>query len=290
MALILWLISFLFILTLLNLNMRQNKPPLKRYSQNFLNNPFYQQKIVDALGIQNEDIVVEIGPGQGALSKYICMAKPLKYSAIEIDQNLADLLKEKFGDQFELINKDFLDINISTLLLSGTPKLKVVSNLPYHITSPIIFKLIDQYHNIAQAVLMVQKEVARRITASNGNKDYGILSVTCQAYGRVEYLFEVKRGNFYPAPDVDSAVIRVTFNDSLQGVEDEALFRKIIRQTFNYRRKMLRNSLGRIFDKSIVYSLASHHLDRRPEELTVEEFKILSNDLFKILGQNHDQH
>jgi 16S rRNA (adenine1518-N6/adenine1519-N6)-dimethyltransferase len=263
--------------------MNSNIRPLKKFSQNFLVNPHFKQKIVDALKISEEDVVVEIGPGLGALTQLVVDLNPAEYFVIEIDERLVTDLKNQFGERIKLINRDILEIDFKTL---GT-KLKILGNLPYHITSPIIFKLIDQFEYIDQAVIMIQKEVAKRITAQIRHKDYGILSVVSQAYAHIEYLFEVGRGNFYPVPDVDSAVLSYTFYRSLVGVEDELLFRKLIRGTFNYRRKMLRNSLGRIIDKSIVYSMPAQILEQRPEELSVEEFKTLANNINQFLRRGN---
>ncbi|MEJ2542540.1 MAG: 16S rRNA (adenine(1518)-N(6)/adenine(1519)-N(6))-dimethyltransferase RsmA [Calditrichaceae bacterium] len=213
--------------------------------------------------------------------------QPNSYYAVEIDTALAVKLTSQYKNNINIIQQDFLEFDFSLIQESTQSKIKIIGNIPYHITSPILFKLIDSYLFLHSAVLMIQKEVARRITTMHGNKEYGILSVTSQTYAKAEYLFEVKRGNFYPAPDVDSAVIRLTFKDKIKDIENESLFRKIVRETFNYRRKMLRNSLCRIFDKTIVYSISSDYLDRRPEQLSVDEFKILSNLLNKILRRSH---
>ena len=261
--------------------------PKKRFSQNFLQNPHYQKKIVDALHIQTTDTVIEIGPGRGALTESILAFKPANFFAVEIDTNLAEGLSVRFKDKLEIIRQDFLQFDFNLVTAVSGLRLKIIGNLPYHITSPILFKLIDNYRKIDCAVLMIQKEVAKRIAAPHGKKDYGILSVISQAYCDVQYLFEVKRGNFYPSPDVDSAVIKLDFYEMPEGIENESQFRGIVRQSFNYRRKMLRNSLCRIFDKSIVYSLSSEYLDRRPEQLSVEDFKILSNSLNQKLRQSH---
>jgi 16S rRNA (adenine1518-N6/adenine1519-N6)-dimethyltransferase len=125
--------------------------------------------------------------------------------------------------------------------------------------------------------------VARRITSGPDCKEYGILSVICQTFAGVEFLFTVGKGNFFPVPAVDSAVFRMQFFSSVDNLENPQLFRRMVRACFNYRRKMLRNSLSRIFDKSIVYSLNSVNIDRRPENLTVEEFKVLSNELNHLI-------
>ena len=135
---------------------------------------------------------------------------------------------------------------------------------------------------------MTQKEVAQRIAAQPGSKDYGILSVISQTYGQVEFIFNVKRGNFFPVPSVDSAVLRIDFFDEINGIENVDLFRRLVRGVFNYRRKMLRNSLSRIFDKSVVNSLNSVSLEARPESLSVQDFKNLANEINSITGQRND--
>jgi 16S rRNA (adenine1518-N6/adenine1519-N6)-dimethyltransferase len=267
--------------------MPESKRPLKRFSQNFLTNPLIQNKIVDALRITAEDRVIEIGPGKGALTDHVLRANPASFQAIEIDRRWIEHLKNSFGAALQIIERDVLEVDFPALLNNATQPVKVLGNLPYHITSPILFKLIDNYRLFHSAVLMTQKEVARRITAQPRTKEYGILAVLSQTYARAEYLFDVKPGNFFPAPSVDSAVFRLTFYPQISGLQNENLFRALVRGTFNTRRKMLRNSLGRIYDKSIVYSLESVSLDRRPEELTIQEFKELSNELDRRLGQTH---
>lgn len=263
----------------------RSKRPLKRFGQNFLTNSHYQNKIVSSLKIQNTDCVLEIGPGKGALSEYILSAKPQKFWAVEIDRRWAEQLRNRFAGRIIVLEQDFLEMNIEPLFEQAGRRLKVIGNIPYNITSPILFKLIDCYKQIDSVVLMTQKEVARRITAAPGNKDYGILSVLTQVYAQTEYLFTVKSGNFFPVPAVDSAVIRLRFLSEISGIENEKLFRSIVRAVFNYRRKMLRKSLSGMFDKSIVNSLNSELLEMRPEALTVDDFKRLANDLHTLSGR-----
>lgn len=262
--------------------MNRHNSPLKRFSQNFLMNPHYRQRIVEALEIRPEDAVLEIGPGRGALSEYIISARPQSYTAVEIDRRWAAELKQKFGEAIHILNADFMEVDLAELCTESGQRLKIIGNLPYHITSPILFRLIDHYRQLHSAVIMMQKEVARRICASSGSKDYGILSISSQAYADVAYLFEVTRGNFNPAPNVDSAVIKLTFYERLEGVDDELLFRKVIRHTFNYRRKMLRSSLSRLIEKGKLLKLDFPDLERRPEELTVGEFKQLANSIYRL--------
>lgn len=256
----------------------ESRRPLKKFSQNFLTNPFYQRKIIDSLHIVSTDIVLEIGPGKGALTQHIIDARPRRIIAVEIDERWVNLLNEKFGDSIEIIRQDILKIDLNSLI-NKAQRIKVVGNLPYHITSPILFHLIDSFHLIERAVLMMQKEVAQRLSAKPNSKDYGILSVITQAYAQVEYLLEIKRGNFFPVPNVDSAVVALNFYKEISDLADPILFRKIVRGTFNFRRKTLKNSLSRIFDKPFVNSLDETTLAKRPEQLTVEEFKQLTNQL-----------
>lgn len=256
----------------------ESRRPLKKFSQNFLTNPFYQRKIINSLHIASTDIVLEIGPGKGALTQHIIDARPRRIIAVEIDERWVNLLNEKFGDSIEIIRQDILKIDLNSLI-NKSQRIKVVGNLPYHITSPILFHLIDSFHLIERAVLMMQKEVAQRLSAKPNSKDYGILSVITQAYAQVEYLFEIKRGNFFPVPNVDSAVVALNFSKEISDLADPILFRKIVRGTFNFRRKTLKNSLSRIFDKAFVNSLDETTLAKRPEQLTVDEFKQLTNQL-----------
>ena len=256
----------------------ESRRPLKKFSQNFLTNPFYQRKIINSLHIAPTDIVLEIGPGKGALTQHIIDARPRRIIAVEIDERWVNFLNEKFGDSIEIIQQDILKIDLNSLI-NKTQRIKVVGNLPYHITSPILFHLIDSFHLIERAVLMMQKEVAQRLSAKPNSKDYGILSVITQAYAQVEYLFEIKRGNFFPVPNVDSAVVALNFYKEISDLADPILFRKIVRGTFNFRRKTLKNSLSRIFDKAFVNSLDETTLAKRPEQLTVDEFKQLTNQL-----------
>ena len=263
-----------------------SKRPLKRFGQNFLTNPHYQQKIVSSLDIRKTDAVLEIGPGRGALSRHIVAANPHKYWAVEIDRRWAEELKVQFGEKINLVEEDFLEINLEQIFEQAGGSLKIIGNIPYNITTPILFKLIESYQNIERLVLMTQKEVAQRISAVPGTKAYGILSVIAQVYGRAEYLFSVGGGNFFPVPAVDSAVIAINFFNEISGIEDETLFRGLVRQVFNYRRKMLRNSLSGMFDKSIVNSVNSKFLTLRPEALSVEDFKQLSNEISTAKSKN----
>jgi 16S rRNA (adenine1518-N6/adenine1519-N6)-dimethyltransferase len=260
--------------------------PLKKFGQNFLTQPAIAHNIVKALAINSDDSIIEIGPGPGVLSETIISLSPKKYYAIEIDTRWAQDLKSKYGSKISLINIDFLEWDLSPVLQENK-NVKVIGNIPYNITSPILFKLLDHFSELECAVVMMQKEVARRIVSKSGPKEYGILSIFMQLFAEVDWLFEVGRENFKPSPKVDSAVLKFNFFKTVEGIDDLKLFRQIVRGTFNYRRKMLRNSLGRIFDQTIVSSLDDFDLTRRPEQLTIEDFKHLSNTI-NLLQTNMD--
>jgi 16S rRNA (adenine1518-N6/adenine1519-N6)-dimethyltransferase len=256
--------------------------PLKKFGQNFLTQPAIAEKIVSALQISGNDHIIEIGPGKGILSSSIIGKQPALFSAIEIDKNLARELTEKYEGKLKIIEQDFLNIDLSTITTPTLP-VKVIGNIPYNITSPILFKLVDFYKRIDCSVLMIQKEVARRIVASPGTKDYGILAVLLQTYCTAEYLFDVSNKNFSPVPKVDSAVIKLHFFDEISGINNLDLFKIVVRGSFNYRRKMIRNSLIRIFNQSIVTSLDEFDLTKRPEQLSIDDFKKLANTINNII-------
>jgi len=257
--------------------------PLKRLGQHFLQQPQIAQKIVDALEITAADEVLEIGPGPGVLPPLILQKEPRRFHVVEIDPRWADELEKQYGDRIILHRADFLKWEEEKHLQTEHPAL-LIGNIPYNITSPILFKMLEKRAVYRRAVIMMQKEVARRIVAQSGNKEYGILSVLLQALCDVRCLFDVGRGNFYPVPKVDSAVVHFDLTKEPQGIDDTELFRRIVRGTFNQRRKMLRNSLSRIFAPNVVDCIDSIALDRRPESLSVEEFKTLANSVTKLIN------
>ncbi len=261
--------------------MKYAHPALKKYSQNFLNQPALAQKIVEALEVSADDSVVEIGPGPGILTRLLNQ-KPLRaFWAVELDGRWYQLLREMDGP-VKAVQADFLQWPLEEVATAGRP-LKVIGNIPYHITSPILFRLRDHHKLISRAVIMMQKEVAERIVAVEGSKSYGILSVGLRTFADVRLLFTIGKKNFTPAPKVDSAVVRFDFYPRVEGLDNPELFIRLVRTVFNYRRKMLRNSLGRIIDRSIVYSLQSVPLDARPEQLSIAQFKQLSNEVNQLI-------
>ncbi len=252
---------------------RTNTPrPKKSLGQNYLQDENICRNIVESFNIHPEDNVVEIGPGQGAITKFI-LEKTSYLSVIELDENNCRILAEKFPG-LEIINKDFLKVDF-TAILKGSKKIRVIGNIPYNITSPIIFKLADERKYIQDAQLMIQEEVAQRIAASPNCKEYGIPSVILNIFSKPELRFKVSRNCFYPKPKVDSRIIYFDFSVSNEDkVNDIDFFRKLVKAAFGTRRKTLRNSL-----KNLELNTAEPPIDlsRRAESLSVEEFIKLSN-------------
>ena len=229
---------------------------------------------MDSLDLRNGDVVVEIGPGQGALTKHL-IVKPVKLIGIEVDERAIRLLQERFGDKLELLHRDVLEVNLAGLALQYGRTIRTVGNIPYYLTSEILFWLFDARTAVSDATLMVQWEVAKRLVAPPKNKEYGILSIFTQFYTECELLFKVSRNCFFPKPEVDSAVVRFAFKKQLP-LCDEKIFRSVVRSTFGQRRKTLRNGLKSMgFEDRALLSI-QFDLTKRPEELGVEEFLYLS--------------
>jgi len=256
----------------------------RRFSQNFLKDKNIARKIVNSVNIPAPVAALEIGAGTGMLTQYLVRSFP-RVIAVEVDSQLVKMLSEKLGqpENLQVIQQDFLSVDLANLIgiLPEGAKI-VVGNLPYHITTPVLFKILDNHSFFRQAIFMVQKEVGQRIAATPGGKRYGILSVFSQLYAKVEYLFSVPAHLFYPKPGVDSGVIRLTFRQGRENIPlDIELFRTIVRGTFNQRRKMLQNTLSRLFPQTILNRLEID-LSRRPETLSVEEFIQLTDQIKKI--------
>jgi 16S rRNA (adenine1518-N6/adenine1519-N6)-dimethyltransferase len=273
--------------------MTRNPPhtfPRKRWSQNFLQDPNIARKIAGTIRLASPSLLIEIGPGPGPLTSFL-LDKCDQLLAVEIDPRLAADLPDRLDHPANLtvIQQDFLrwDIPAALKRYQGF-QTGVIGNLPYHITSSILFQILDHAPLFHTAVFMVQKEVARRLAADHGNKEYGILSVFCQFYAEVKYLFTVPAHLFFPRPKVDSAVVQLNFRPAPERqLLNPSLFRELVRRTFGQRRKMLRNSLSTLCPGAILTRL-NVDLSRRPESLSVEEFMDLSNQLHQILEKMED--
>ena len=252
--------------------------PHKHLGQHFLIDADVIQHMVIAAGLRPEDSVLEIGPGLGALSETLAKeAGPL--ALVEMDSTLAQRLTERFGadEHVQVITADFLRLNLEETFRNKSTK--VVASLPYNVATPILFRLLDHRTLFPQATVMLQKEVAERITASPSTKAYGVLSIFIQLYATTEPICAVGPRSFFPAPKVESQVIQLTFQEKPRvAVSDESLFRQIVKAAFNQRRKTLRNALRSVGDADLeaIGQRAEIDLQRRGETLSLDEFAHLT--------------
>jgi 16S rRNA (adenine1518-N6/adenine1519-N6)-dimethyltransferase len=245
-------------------------PPKKSLGQNYLRDENVARNIVDALNLDADDVVVEIGAGQGALTRYL-RDRCSKVIAIEVDARAIEILRDTFGDTVELLHADVRTVSLGEILRRTGRPLRVVGNIPYNITSEILFWLFDHHEAVSDATLMLQLEVARRFVARTSTKDYGILSVFVQYYTEPKLLFKVSRNSFYPKPAVDSAVVQLRFQRNLPEC-DRGLFTALVRSTFGKRRKTLRNGLRYMGFADAQLNTIPFDLTRRPEQLTLDDF------------------
>lgn len=267
----------------------------KRLGQHFLAREDVLYEMVKAAGISKNDAVLEIGPGLGVLTTLLCK-KAGEVVAVEKDSRFVPIL-EKVTRQFKnicIIKEDVLKLDIENLQNELSFKFKVVANLPYYITSPIIMKLLSNRHIISLAVIMVQKEVAERLISSPGTKDYGILTIAVGLHADVEMVCNVSKNAFIPPPKVDSAVVKIIPRKSPRvKLYDEELFFEVVRASFGQRRKTIRNSLKNSLNlpidiKMLDVVLKKARIDpkRRGETLSIEEFARLSGEFYNHIHKS----
>jgi len=274
---------------------RYNLRPNKRLGQHFLvdSRPLYA--MLQAAELLPEDGVLEIGPGLGVLTRELC-SRAGKVVAVEKDRQLIPILEDLTKDfkNICILDADVLKLDMEEIReehFGGS--FKVVANLPYYITSPIIMKIIENRHLIPLAVLMVQKEVAQRLVASPGSKDYGILTIAVNMYAEVKLVCNVGKSSFLPPPKVESAVVKILLRQKPRVEVDEELFFKVVEAAFGERRKTLKNSLSRRLDipgidpEVIAKALEVTGIDpmRRGETLSIEEYAQLLEALKKYAGE-----
>src|SRR5688572_9410828 len=257
--------------------------PKKRYGQHFLL-PQWADKVVAAIGPRPEDRFLEIGSGPGVLTQRLA-PRVAHLTAVEVDQEMVDLLTPDLPANVTLVHRDFLDTPIGWLADGSEGPLRVAGNLPYNVSSPIMFHLIamhKQHGGLADATLMLQREVAERIEAGPGSKDYGVLSISIQLHADVRRVLSLPPGAFRPAPKVHSSVIQLRFRPPAVALRDEAAFEAMVRSMFTQRRKTLSNALkpfasSRGSDAGAALAFAGIDPSRRPETLQLDELARLAD-------------
>ena len=241
----------------------------KSLGQHFLKDENVCRKIVDALQQHPFTQLVEVGPGGGALTKYLLQIDNIGFKAVELDDEKVEYLKQTYPQlEDKIIHQSILDIE-----KPFTGKFTVVGNYPYNISSQILFKMLDWRDDVECMVGMFQKEMAQRVASKEGNKIYGVISVLVQAFFDVEYLFDVQETSFQPPPKVKSGVIRLTPRDEILPMKSEKLFFLLVKTAFNQRRKMLRNAVNGLFDPTI---LDDELFNKRAEQLSIKQFADLT--------------
>jgi 16S rRNA (adenine1518-N6/adenine1519-N6)-dimethyltransferase len=248
--------------------------PLKELGQNFLNDSSIAAEIAALADLKHGERIWEIGPGKGILTNEI-LAYDVDLTAFELDRRLEQPLKERFGNKLNLIRSDVLRVNWQELLDQSPQNVKLVANIPYQITSPLLSRLEEHRARFDKVVLMVQKEVAERLTAKVGTKDYGLMTIRMQLVFDIEIGLQVNRVFFDPAPNVDSAVIVMRPRQDSPRHRDPELFYRLIHHAFQHRRKTLRNNLLHMMTKLQLAALEKQSrfdLTRRGETFSETEF------------------
>lgn len=239
----------------------------KSLGQHFLKNENIAKIIVDTLDyrtIEGKTNCLEIGPGTGVLTKYLLEIENLNLKVVELDKEAIDVLLSQFNNVF-IINKDILKVDFREHFCKP---LVVIGNIPYNITGPIFFKILENKDIIEQVVLMIQKEVADRILSKEGSKVYGILSVLLQCFFEINHIVDVKPLDFLPPPKVESSVIKLNIKAQQPDIENFNLFKNIVKAAFNQRRKTLKNALS-LYDIS---KIPTEYLSKRAEQLSIHDF------------------
>jgi len=262
--------------------------PKKSLGQHFLKDLKIASRIVESLttlqatepgsSIANKTSTLEVGPGMGVLTQYLIEREDLDLKVVEIDKESVEYLKKSYPKlDGRIVEGDFLRMDLSKIF---NDNFLVIGNFPYNISSQIFFKVLDYRDKVPMVVGMLQKEVAERLASPPGNKNYGILSVLLQTWYDIEYLFSVDEHVFNPPPKVKSAVIRLKRNSRVELDCDEDLFKKVIKTSFNQRRKTIRNSVKSLVPLGMATLPDSRLLSQRPEQLSVEEFVQLTKLIF----------
>ncbi len=260
---------------------RQHLRPRKSLGQNFLRDENIARKIAALIDPRPEDAVLEIGPGEGALTKHLAgLSRTL--TVVDVDRRVTAAMKEMFpGGDVEIILGDFLKTDLHAFARTHPGRVRIAGNIPYNITTPILFHVLDNRLPVYDLTIMVQREVGRRMVAEPGSGDYGILSVFCAYFSVVSAAFEVSPNVFYPKPEVTSVLMNLKMRELPDPpAADETFFREMVRSVFGKRRKTLRNSLRYFLQPRGIELPDLPVLHRRPEELHLRELVDLSNTLY----------
>lgn len=268
-----------------------NKPghqARKRFGQNFLHDPGVIERIVRAINPKPDDAIVEIGPGLGAITEEILALNP-RLQVVELDRDLIPVLRTKFFNypEFHIHEADALKFDFSQLVKGGN-RLRIVGNLPYNISTPLIFHLLAQAGVVKDMHFMLQKEVVQRLAAVPGDNNYGRLGIMAQYFCKVQPLFEVGPGAFRPAPKVDSAIVRLVPHETLpHPAKDLGILQAVVRSAFNARRKTLRKALGGMISVEQLQSLGIDD-GLRPENLSLADYVLIADLLADDKADGHD--
>jgi 16S rRNA (adenine1518-N6/adenine1519-N6)-dimethyltransferase len=263
--------------------------PKQSLGQNFLVDDNIARNIVREFHPSETDIVVEIGPGQGALTKHLD-GNVGHLIAVEIDSRAVQQLQQQFShDRVTIIHQDFLELPLTEWSQKFNKRLRLIGNLPYHITSPVLFKAFENNASVADLTIMIQREVAHRIVAKPNTKEYGILSVFSQFYGTPKCLFDVSANCFFPKPNVTSTVLHLHIHELVTTPDDDRLFRLVVKTVFGKRRKTIRNGLRYLpYDENLIDQILQNvrsPLTVRPEEMAITDFLRLTDEIKNILIQ-----
>lgn len=260
----------------------------KKLGQNFLIDDSVLEDILDSSNVSNKDLIIEIGPGVGTLTRELLKRAEVVY-AVELDLNLIPILQEELKDfsNFKLIHRDALKVDFNEII-GDRDNVKFVANLPYYVTTPIISRILNENYNFKSLTIMIQKEVGERIASDPGCKEYGALSILVQYYCNVHIVRRVSPSSFIPSPKVDSIVINMEkLNEPRVKVKDKNLFFKIVRFSFNMRRKTLWNALKSLkmskTDMELAFEKSNIDPKRRGETLSIKEFGKLSDCIYELL-------
>jgi 16S rRNA (adenine1518-N6/adenine1519-N6)-dimethyltransferase len=257
--------------------------PKKSLGQNFLRDKNIARKMIEIFSPGADDIILEIGPGTGVLSELIAGTCE-RLILVEKDHRAVDILHKLFvrNEQVTILHNDILDLQLQEIKTDNR-RIRVIGNIPYNITSAILFHILNQWKHVSDVMVLVQYEVANRIMARPSTTDYGILSVLAQTWATPSFLFKVPATVFYPRPGVDSAVMHLVFDRTRDDIVDENLYRAVVRGTFGKRRKMLRSSLKSLFPEvSFQTGIVRFDLNKRPEECSVDDFIHLTKEIYAV--------